>query len=188
METVPGNVATLDELHQKDIKRLQDDFFKRKLEYEQKKVLQFPEVVQLIIDLLGQNKYTVISAPMLLKEGLMQIQKINEIFDITLRVGDFDMNNKNVRFLTVRPQPNLPIDQIKEIFDTFLEHKELLISSQYYRSSPRKFKILFAHEHFDLHFSLIVSNAVRYSDLINSSIGRRIIKKEEIKQVFEILN
>ena len=73
--------------------------------------------------------------------------------------------------------------EIKDVLDKSLQEHKFLISSSYYRSSPRKFKILFSYEDIDQHFSLVISNVVRYSDLINSNIGRKIVKKEEIRLV-----
>ncbi len=78
------------------------------------------------------------------------------------------------------------IDEIKETLQKFLENSGQFLRSNYYRSSPKKFVLLFKHLGLKKQFSLIISTAVLYLDLISTNLGRR-IEKEDVKPVREII-
>jgi len=184
----PGSILTLYELHQQSLNDLEIMYLKDKLKENQKKVLRFPDVILFIVNILKKHGFKVVSVPFLLKKGLMQIQKGPDIFDVKFRVSNvYTDSNKDFKYLERTPKPRLLIDNIKSTLEKALADNGSLLSSGYYDLYPRKFKILFIDKDLNELFSLKVSNAVRYSDLISSNLGFNKEDQKEVKLVNEIL-
>jgi len=188
MQQFPGSILTPYKLHQQSLNDLESMYLKDKLKENQKKVLRFPDVILFIVNILKEHEFKVVSVPFLLKEGLMQIQKGSDIFDVKLCVSNvFTDSSNDFKYLERTPKPKLLIDDIKIILEEALADNGSLLSSGYYDHYPRKFKILFIDKDLNEMFSLIVSNAVRYSDLISSNLGYNKEDQKEVKLVNEIL-